>query len=134
MVNNGVNFNKFEFNTETEQCWQYIGATKILIEDDMKMEGMYNYQKVFQLDRTNKGYWINYTITFSGNKLWFKSWFKKMVVDKNEPDGIRWVHYSKRQEKDKDNPIVIIQFDYSDEMIKVFDEVKQKSKYVNRLQ
>jgi hypothetical protein len=56
-----------------------------------------------------------------------------MIKDPNEPDGIRFIHYQKKIEKDKDNPIVVIQFDKNDEMIKIFDEVKQKSRYVNRL-
>ena len=126
-----INSNKFEFDTQNEKCWYYAGATKMLIDDKLKSAGMFHYQVVFQLDEDNKDHWINYKLVYSGGKVWLETWYKKRIEDNSIPEGVRFVHYKKRIEKTGD--IMVVEFDYSDEMVKVFDKQKDKDRYVNRL-
>lgn len=124
--------NKFEIDIEKEQLWYYVGSTKMLVDDSMKGDGQYNYQKWFQLDKDHKDHWINYAVKYSGNKVWVDFWYKKRIGEDKH------INYKKRVEKLANN--IIVEFDYLDEYIKITDasqlegKFKEKGyKWVNRV-
>ena len=126
-----INSNKFKFDTENEKCWYYIGKKEVQVDDSQKGHGRFSYQVVFNLDKKYADHWINYKLIYSGGKVYLESWYKKRIEASKKKDEVRWVHYKKRVEKQ--DVIMLIEFDYTDEMIMVYDKIKQKDRYVNRL-
>ena len=129
---NEIISNKFEFDTADFKCWYFEGQTKVEIDQRFKSDGEFNYQVVWQLDPEHKDYWINYTLTFSQNKKWINFWYKKKIADSSEEGGYRHLHYKKKLETN-DQKVIIVEFDYRDEMVKVWDPEKNKHRFVNRV-
>jgi len=120
--------NKFEFDTKNEKCWYYIGSEKKEVPQDLKMNGNYDYQKVFQLDKDHKDHWINFALTYSGGKVWLKTWYKRKIKDDySNPPSFNFFHFQKKVEKTSD--IMVIEFTNADEMLKIWDEQKQKYRF-----
>jgi len=127
--------NKFEFDTQNDKCWYWTkNGEKKEVEKNLAFTGNFQGQKYFQLDPENKSFWISHRLNFykSQNKVIIDIWLKKAIKDKNEPEGIRFIHYQKKLEKLVD--IIQVEFEESDEMIKVFDEEKKRYRYFNRLE
>ena len=122
--------NKFEIDIENEKLWYYIGSAKIAVDDDQKGNGQYNYQIFFQLDKEHKDHWINYAVKYSGGKVWVDFWYKKRIEDHSTAEGFKYINYKKRVEKLSNN--VMVEFNYSDEYIKITDLSLLENKYKER--
>ena len=123
--------NKFEIDIEKEQL--FFWKDNIKTECQNKGDGQYNYQKFFVLDQEHKDHWINYAVKFSGSKVWVDFWYKKRIGEDKH------INYKKRVEKLANK--VIVEFNNSDEYIKITDasllEGKFKEKgyrWVNRIE
>ncbi len=131
--------NRFEIDIKNEKCWWHLGATKIEIPNENKGNSRVNYGIYWdKIDGENKDHWINYSITHSQGKNWINPWYKK--VWKDSSGVIHRVYYQKKKIP-YENDLIVIEFDYRDEMIKITDpeqltteSQKQKGyKWVNRL-
>jgi len=118
---------KFKFDLEQEKCWwiKENGET-FEIPKEWGGRGKIAYQKWFQLEgETNQSHWVNFSQTYSQEKVWINVWYKKNLLDGGRND------YFQRIEKNGN--ICEINFMEKDEMVKYYDEKKQKDRWMNKI-
>lgn len=117
---------KFRFDLLESKCvWLKENGEEFEIPKEWSGSGKIAHQKWFQLEgEKNQGHWVNFSTTYSQGKVWVNVWYKK-DLESGRNDYFLKV--------EKSNDIMEITITEKDEMIKVYDDKKQKERWIKKI-